>query len=266
MTNIFKTFILLLILSTSIYAVETIIPKPSVEANVEENPKKSGVKVSETDGKRAIAQKIAGSKDGMVDFKSTIKKLRDIRAEIVKSSKNSSNTTGQKVCTAKSQMLTYFGDLGTSIAPFINFIASILVLLAIKKLFIDNPESQPNGISTNIYKGATFILIALILMQFDTAMDWWRNDMVPKFDGLCRKGNDSALSIVILEQMLYLIFVFVQFIGALTIILGINDMIKKDRSGKFNAYGVGTKIIGGIMLVNFKYIFAFMGIIQITSE
>ena len=139
---------------------------------------------------------------------------------------------------------------------------TILILLAIKKLFLDNPEQEKNGLSSTIIRGSLYIFFALLLSQFNSLIDWWDDTVIPEFNQMCSGGEKDALSIILMGNLLLFIFIIIKLIGALIIVVGLFELVKKDRSGKVNVQGVGLKILGGMLLMNYKWVLAFFGVIS----
>ena len=63
-------------------------------------------------------------------------------------------------------------------------------------------------------------------------------------------------------NLLLFIFIVIKLIGALIIVVGLFELVKKDRSGKVNVQAVGLKIIGGMLLMNYKWVLLFFGVIK----
>jgi len=209
---------------------------------------------------KAIAESSASTKttnDAVIKYRETSDKIKAINA-------NPDNSMKVKMCGMREELLSNTGSIAKTLRPAATLIMVILAMLGIKKLFLDNPEQQPNGLSTNVMKGSMMLFFAYLLAGFDDLVKWWEERLIPDFSSLCEGGKDNALQLVIIKEMLYFIFVIVQFLGVIAILMGITDLLKKDRAGGVNVYGVGTKILGGLLLVQYKWVLDFFGIIDIT--
>lgn len=227
-----------------------------VNANAEE----SGIKVSDKSN-AGIAKAIATS-DGNEGLKDAVKGFREIRSEISAAKKDPNATSRSKMCAANKSLMVSGSDVVKQISPIVYFIMTILILMAIKRFFIDNPEQQKNGYTSNVIGGSLYLFFAMLLSNFKSLNEWWDNKIIPEFAKLCGEGKDGALGIVIMENLLLFIFILVQFLGAIIIIMGLVDLIKKDRSGTVNLYGLGSKLFGGVLLVNYKWVLDFIGVID----
>jgi hypothetical protein len=163
---------------------------------------------------------------------------------------------------AKDSLLMSGSTIAKEISPFVYFLMTILILLAIKKLFLDNPEQEKNGLSSTVIKGSLYIFIALLLSQYNGLIDWWDDSVIPQFNRMCSGGEKNALGIIIMGNLLLFIFIVIKLIGALIIVVGLFELVKKDRSGKVNVQAVGLKIIGGMLLMNYKWVLVLFGVIE----
>lgn len=210
----------------------------------------------------AVAEAIAKGDGSNSSLDSAKEKFINIKEKIAESKKDPSNSTKDRFCVVKDSLLVSGSTIAKEISPFIYFIMTILILLAIKKLFLDNPEQEKNGLSSTIIRGSLYIFFALLLSQFNGLIDWWDDSVIPEFNRMCSGGERDALSIILMGNLLLFLFIIIKLIGALIVVVGLFELVKKDRSGKVNIQGVGLKIIGGILLMNYKWVLVLFKVIS----
>ena len=210
----------------------------------------------------AVAEAIAKGDGSNSSLDSTKNKFQEIREKIKESKMDPNASTKDRFCTAKDSLLMSGSTIAKEISPFVYFLMTILILLAIKKLFLDNPEQEKNGLSSSIIKGSLYIFIALLLSQYNGLIDWWDDSVIPEFNRMCSGGESDALSIILMGNLLLFIFIVIKLICALIIVVGLFELVKKDRSGKVNVQAVGLKIIGGMLLMNYKWVLVLFGVIE----
>ena len=210
----------------------------------------------------AVAEAIAKGDGSNSSLDSAEEKFLNIKEKISESKKDPNNSTKDRFCVVKDSLLVSGSTIAKEISPFIYFIMTILILLAIKKLFLDNPEQEKNGLSSTIIRGSLYIFFALLLSQFNSLIDWWDDSVIPEFNRMCSGGEKDALSIILMGNLLLFIFIIIKLIGALIIVVGLFELVKKDRSGKVNVQGVGLKILGGMLLMNYKWVLVFFKVIS----
>lgn len=224
----------------------------------------SAAEVSKGSGDKGVADAIMkgdGNSTGVLD--NAQKKFKEVKQRISDSKKDPRNTTQDRFCAAKDSILVSGSTIAKQISPMVYFFMTILILLAIKKLFLDNPEQEKNGLSSTIIKGSLFIFFALMLSQYSSAINWWDDSVIPEFNRMCSGEEREPLKIILLSHLLTFIFVIIKMIGALIIVVGLFELVKKDRSGKVNIQGVGLKVLGGVLLIQYKYVLAFFGVIKL---
>ena len=211
----------------------------------------------------AVADAISkGSNETGGTLDSAKNKFQEIREKIKESEMDPNASTKDRFCTAKDSLLMSGSTIAKEISPFVYFLMTILILLAIKKLFLDNPEQEKNGLSSTVIKGSLYIFIALLLSQYNSLIDWWDDSVIPQFNEMCSGGEQNAWGIIIMGNLLLFIFIVIKLIGALIIVVGLFELVKKDRSGKVNVQAVGLKIIGGMLLINYKWVLVLFGVIE----
>lgn len=245
MKKILQIFFLSLFITSGVYAADS----------------DSGVVVTDKSN-AGIAEAIANS-DGNSTTKDLVKGFREIKEDIVKAKTDPKATTHSKLCKSREALLVSGSTVVKQMSPLVYLLMTILVLMSIKRFFIDNPEQQKNGLSSNVIGGSLYLFFAVILSNFKKLINWWDETLIPEFSALCNGGAKDALSVTILKHVLAFLFTLVQFIGVIIVIMGIVDMIKKDRSGTVNVYGIGSKIIGGVLLINYKWVLDFIGVIKL---
>lgn len=220
----------------------------------------AGAKSDGTDKGNAEAIVNSGGEDSVT--KSIMDKMKEMKDKI-NGSKGIGHSTKEKLCTAREAMLTSGSGIAKGFQPLVYVIMSLLVIFGVKKLFIDNPDQQPNGISSNIVKGSLYFFFAIILSQFPAFLEWWDKQLVPEFVSLCQSGKKDALQITILSNLLYFVFIIVKFVGVLIIFSGMVEMVKKDRGGSVNFSGIMMKLVGGMLLVNYRLVLSWFDIIDL---
>lgn len=209
-----------------------------------------------------IAEAIAKGDGSNSSLDSAKEKFINIKEKIAESKKDPSNSTKDRFCVVKDSLLVSGSTIAKEISPFIYFIMTILILLAIKKLFLDNPEQEKNGLSSTIIRGSLYIFFALLLSQFNGLIDWWDDSVIPEFNRMCSGGERDALSIILMGNLLLFLFIIIKLIGALIVVVGLFELVKKDRSGKVNVQAVGLKILGGMLLMNYKWVLVLFKVIS----
>lgn len=245
MKKILKIFFLSFLLTSSLYAAET-----------------SGVSIGSDRSNAGIAEAIANS-NGNTTTKDLVKEFREVREQITKAKADPKATTHSKLCKSREALLVSGSTLIKQLTLIVYLLMTVLVLMSIKRFFIDNPEQQKNGISSNVIGGSLYLFFAAILSNFKQLTNWWDNTLIPEFSALCNGGTKDALSVTIVKHLLTFLFVIVQFLGVIIVIMGIVEMVKKDRSGTVNLYGIGSKIFGGLLLINYKWVLDFIGVISL---
>lgn len=235
-----KNFIKLLFLSFVLFT-------SNVELYAESNNMKVARQIAESDGTETL-------KDSDIKLRDVIKAAKDARRE--------NATIRAQLCETKNTTMISGSTLVKKISPLIYFLIVILSLLAIKKLFIDNPDNQKNGITSNVLGGGLYIFFAALLSQFRGIIDWWDNTIIPEFNHMCEGGEENALRVVIMKNVLFIIFVIVQLVGVIIMVMGLVDIVKKDRSGKVSPYSIGTKLIGGALLINYRLVLKWFGVLS----
>lgn len=151
----------------------------------------AGVKSDGSD--KGNAEAIVNSAGDNSITKSLMDQMKEMK-EKINNSKGITKSTKDKLCTAREAMLTSGSGIAKGFQPIIYVIMSLLVIFGVKKLFIDNPDQQPNGISSNIVKGSLYFFFAMLLSQFPAFLDWWDKQLVPEFVSLCESGKKECFA------------------------------------------------------------------------
>lgn len=159
----------------------------------------------------------------------------------------------QKKCDMKSQLLKGIKDTLSLLLPVANFVATLFMMFAFKKLLYDN-NKQGEDLAKNVIGGLVLIFISILFFQFQGFINWYDDNLLKPHEALCMSdtGNiDHSYMIVVLKFLFNILFIFLPFFGVILIILGVIELLMKKRN-KSPIIKSGYKILFGSLLINYQ--------------
>ena len=190
-----------------------------------------------------LAEKFFGEKASSDDSgtaASAIKKLYEVQSKYVEAGMSTGNAD-MPLDQAGGLMLSFF----TLFIPFLRVAGVILIIWAIKWLFIDEAQKH-GGVGSSIIGGALRFVIGVILLNSDRIFKMLSN------------GITSANRVDVMAFLLDAFFMLTFIMGLIMIILGVFHLTKQGRAGDGTITRAILWGIGGLLFMNISNIVVYL--------
>lgn len=174
---------------------------------------------------------------------SIIKDLNKIKNEHINSTDQNQEQSAKLLSAKLAESLS---GLILAILPVLRLAGIVLLVLAIKKGFLDEPQRHGGAISVAVSSSVRFLL-AVVLINSHNIYDWWITDIKPNLgDGV------SGADFLMLGYVL--VMAFARLLGVFTIAYAAYFAAKPSETREFPIMKVILYMLGGILLLNLPYI------------